>query len=314
MGYRCGALGSSTEWSTLARASAHCLVLLAALAAACGESRRSESDDVPGASGAGATSGEGGAPTGGAGGDPSGTGGAGRAGVGGEAGVGVMGGAGVGGAPVVAGAGAGGTGADSGEAGAGGAGAGGADAGAAGSGGAGTGGAGAGGATGAGSGGGGGVAGAPGCNGGAPCPSDMVCVPGTGCVHCGEPGEPCCGIPTSPAITPMFVCNRGCCVVANFGNSRRSCIDVDATCPYDGGTCGENGACSACGQLGDVCCGTATGMVWCLQPNTTCIDRVSCERCGGLGEPCCRRSDLSFPTVSCDSPLRCSSSGCGPVN
>jgi hypothetical protein len=137
----------------------------------------------------------------------------------------------------------------------------------------------------------------------------MVCVPGTGgwqCVHCGEPGEPCCELS----------CNRGCCVVSSVGASRRSCIDVDATCPYDGGTCGADGACSACGQLGGACCSSA-GRSWCVDQNATCIDHMSCEHCGGLDEPCCYRGEQFFPVPWCDSPLRCGASSvgtCGPAS
>ncbi len=141
-----------------------------------------------------------------------------------------------------------------------------------------------------------GAGGAPSCVGGRACPDGLVCFLAGECRHCGELGEPCCGMS----------CNEGCCVPFVPGSgSNRMCIEVGETCPRGGGSCETDGSCSGCGQLGDACCTTADGRSWCLAAETTCIDQSTCESCGELDQPCCMRGDQSFPVPTCDAPLQC---------
>ncbi len=103
------------------------------------------------------------------------------------------------------------------------------------------------------------------------------------CLHCGGPGERCCG--------GRDCLNGGCC-------DGRLCVASGQACKRsptapDYGTC-QQGSCSGCGGLGQPCCqerldpGIGPGF-GCLGRNTACIllEQTTCATCGAPGQPCC---------------------------
>jgi hypothetical protein len=130
-----------------------------------------------------------------------------------------------------------------------------------------------------------GVGGAPCCpaalRGQPGCAADLACVimmadmPALSqCVPCGGPGQTCCA---------RNGCAGGCCARTKASDPG-TCVAEGVDCP-DGAVC-VDGACGACGRVGQRCCDAT-----CTAPGSTC--RVvaamgeTCIACGGRGQPCC---------------------------
>jgi hypothetical protein len=119
------------------------------------------------------------------------------------------------------------------------------------------------------------------------------------CIHCGDPGEPCCATTTecngtavcdlandiNPMCAACGVTGNPCCA-GNKCNSSSDCCSEDGSVQV--GRCVATG--SACRQL------NSGGAGVCMHGN--------CQ-CGGVNEPCCGN-----PPTTCTANMTCSSAGC----